>query len=427
MGIVAILFIVLMLLGVPLAFTIGISSLAFFVVTHGISWIIPIQKMVASTQSFPLLAVPFFILAGNLMNETGITKRLVKFANVLTGHLAGGLALVSCVLSTLMGGISGSACADAAMETRILGPAMLKRGYTKGYACAVNSITSLITATIPPGVGLILYGVTGEVSIGKLFLAGIIPGMFMCAILMFTSWKIAKTRNYPVENECPPTLKDVWKAFKDSIWALLFPLILIGGIRLGIFTASEAGAFAVVYAFIIGKYVYKELTWKGLWNVTKTTLGDNGVILFIIMTSAILGYGIVYDKVPQTMSHFITGLSSNKYIVMFIIVVFVFIAGTFMEGTVNTLLLTPIFLPIVKNMGVDPVHFGIIFMTTVTLGGMTPPVGTAMYSSCAILQCPIDEYAKEAAPFLLAVLAEIAVLIFLPQLFMWLPNLVFGM
>ncbi len=427
MGYVAILFVVLLALGVPLAFTVGISSLMFFAVTPGISWITPIQKMVASTQSFPLLAVPFFILAGNLMNETGITKRLIKFANVLTGHLSGGLALVSCVLSSLMGGISGSACADAAMETRILGPAMLKRGYSKGYACAVNSISSLITATIPPGVGLILYGVTGEVSIGKLFLAGIIPGILMCAILMTTSWKIAKTRNYPVENENPPTLKEVWQALKDSIWALLFPIILIVGIRFGLFTASEAGAFAVVYAFIIGKFVYKEMSWKGLWKVTKTTLGDNGVILFIIMTSAIFGYGIIYDKVPQTMSSFITGLSSNKYLIMLIIVAFIFVCGTFMESTVNTLLLTPIFLPIVKSFGVDPVHFGIVFMTTVTLGGMTPPVGTAMYSSCAILECPIDEYTREAMPFLLAVLAEICILIFFPQIFMWLPNIVFGM
>lgn len=426
MGIVAILFVVFLALNVPLAFAIGIASLAFFVVTPDLSWIIPVQKMVASTQSFPLLAVPFFVLAGNLMNETGITRRLVRFATVLTGHLAGGLALVSCVLSTLMGGVSGSACADAAMETRILGPAMLDRGYSKGYACAVNSLSSLITATIPPGVGLILYGVTGGVSIGKLFLAGIIPGVLMCAILMVTSWGIAKKRNYPVENDRRPSIREVWAAFRDSVWALIFPLILIIGIRFGIFTASEAGAFAVVYAFIIGKFVYKEMTWKGLIDVAKNTLSDNGVILFIIMTSAILGYGIIYDKVPQTMAGFITGISSNSNVVMLVVCAFVFVAGMFMEGTVNTLLLTPIFLPILKNMGVDPVHFGLVFMTTVTLGGMTPPVGTAMYSSCAILRCPIDEYTRESLPFFAAILVEIVLLVFCPWLFMWLPNLVFG-
>lgn len=426
MGIVGILFLFLLAFNVPLAFTIGISSLFFFAVTPDISWIIPVQKMVSTTQSFPLLAVPFFVLAGNLMNETGITKRLVKFSTVLTGHLAGGLALVSCVLSTFMGGISGSACADAAMETRILGPAMLDRGYTKGYSCAVNAMSSLITATIPPGVGLILYGVTGEVSIGKLFLAGIIPGLLMSVILMVTSWGIAKKRNYPVENERPPKGREVWDSFKDSIWALMFPVILIVGIRFGLFTASEAGAFAVVYAFIIGKFVYKEMTLKGLWEVTKTTLSDNGVILFIIMTSSILGYGIIYDKVPQAMAGFITGISNNPHIIMLVVCAFVFVAGMFMEGTVNTLLLTPIFLPIVKNLGVDPVHFGIVFMTTVTLGGMTPPVGTAMYSACAILECPIDEYTRESLPFFAVILLEIAFLIFCPGFFMWLPNLVFG-
>ena len=426
MGMVAILFLVLLFLGVPLAYTIGVASLAFFVVTPDISWITPVQKMVASTQSFPLLAVPFFVLAGNLMNETGLTKRLIKFATVAVGHLSGGLALVSCVLSTLMGGVSGSACADAAMETRILGPSMLKRGYSKGYACAVNAMSSLITATIPPGVGLILYGVTGNVSIGKLFLAGIIPGALMCVILMASSWGIAKHRNYPVENPRPPKPGELWKAFVDSIWALMFPVILIVGIRGGIFTASEAGAFACVYAFLVGKFVYKEMTFKGLIEVTKTTLADNGVILFIIMTSAIMGYGIIYDKVPQAMATLITGMSNNMYIITLIICLFVFISGMFMEGTVNTLLLTPIFLPIVQGMGMDPVHFGIVFMTTVTLGGMTPPVGTAMYSACAILKCPAEEYTKESLPFFAVIFAEIALLIFIPQIFMWLPNLVFG-
>lgn len=426
MIIVAVLFLVLLFLRVPLAYTIGISSLAFFLVTPDVAWIVPIQKMVANTQSFPLLAVPFFVLAGNLMNETGITRRLVKFATIITGHLAGGLALVSCVLSTLLGGVSGSACADAAMETRILGPSMLKRGYSKGYACAINAMSSLITATIPPGVGLILYGVTGEVSIGKLFLAGVIPGIIMCFLLMFTSFRIAKKRGYPVENDRPPSIKEVGKGLAESIWALLFPVILIVGIRFGFFTASEAGAFAVVYAFVIGKFVYKEMTFKGLLKTVRTSLGDNGVILFIIMTSSIMGYGIIYDKVPQNIAGLITGLSNNPYVVIIIICIFVFIAGMFMEGTVNTLLLTPIFLPIIKGMGIDPVHFGIVFMTTVTLGGMTPPVGTAMYSSCAILKCPIEEYTKESLPFFAAVFAEIIVLIFLPQIFMWLPNTVFG-
>jgi len=426
MGIVGILFVILLLLNCPLAFTIAISSLAFFLMNPDVSWITPVQRMVSNTQSFPLLAVPFFVLAGNLMNATGITRRLIKFSTILTGHLRGGLAHVSCVLSTLMGGISGSACADAAMEARILGPDMIKRGYSKGFSASVIALTSLITATIPPGVGLILYGVTGGVSIGKLFVAGIIPGVIMMVFLMFTSGRIARRRQYPVENERPPKAGEVWAGLKESIWALIFPIILIVGIRFGLFTASEAGAFAVVYAFIIGKFVYKELTWKKLFEVLGTTLADNGVIMFIIMCSGIFGFAITYDQLPQSMAAFISTLSSSPLIIMGIILLFIFIAGMFMEATVNTLLLTPIFLPIVKSLGIDPVHFGILFMTIITMGGMTPPVGVAMYATCSIMKCPIEEYVKESLPFVGMVVVEIVILSFFPQVFMWLPNLIFG-
>jgi tripartite ATP-independent transporter DctM subunit len=243
---------------------------------------------------------------------------------------------------------------------------------------------------------------------------------------MITSWRIAKKRGYPVEHENPPTLKEVGKAGIDAIWAILFPIILLVGIRMGFFTASEAGAFAVVYAFIIGAFVYRELSLKSFWQVVKTTLGDNGVILFIIMTAATLGFGIIVDRVPQNLAGFITTLSTNPQLIMIVVCVMVFVFGMFMEGTVNTLLLTPIFLPLVENLGVNPVHFGIVFMTTVTLGGMTPPVGTAMYASCAILQTPIDEYTREALPFFAVIFLEILLLIFVPDIFMWLPRLVYG-
>lgn len=426
MSTVAIVFLILLVLNVPLAFCIGVSSITFFLVTEDLSWITPVQRMVAATQSFPLLAVPFFVLAGNLMNATGITRRLIRFSTILTGHLRGGLAQVSIVLSTLMGGISGSACADAAMEARILGPDMTKRGYSKGFTAAVLAMGSLITATIPPGVGLILYGVTGGVSIGKMFVAGIIPGMLMMVMLMFASAWVAKRRGYPVENDRPPTLGEVWVGFKESIWALLFPILLIGGIRLGIFTASEAGAFAVVYAFLVGVFIYRELTVKGFYDVVKTTLADNGVIMFIIMAAGIFGYAITSAQVPQTMAEFIANISTNRWICLFIILIFVFIAGMFVEATVNTLLLTPIFLPIIRTMGFDPVYFGILFMTLVTMGGMTPPVGVTMFATCSIMKCPIEDYVKESIPFIVTILLEVLILTFCPWLFMWLPNLIFG-
>ena len=277
MGIV---FTLLLLAGMPIAFTIGISGIVFFVVEPFMPFEVAVQKMISSTQSFPLLAVPFFVMAGNLMNATGITTRLIRFAHVLTGHMVGGLAQVSVVLSTLMGGISGSAVADAAMESRLLGPSMLKAGYSKGYAAAVIALTSLITATIPPSIGFILYGFVGEVSIGRLFIAGIIPGLLMMLILMVTSYFTAKRRGYGSARPTRATGAEVWTELKSSYLALLFPLILIVGIRFGLFTPSEAGAFAVVYAFVIGKFVYKELTWATLRDVLNQTVIDNGVIMF---------------------------------------------------------------------------------------------------------------------------------------------------
>lgn len=418
-------FVVLLAIGMPIAFTIGIASVLFFL-NEGLPLQVIAQRMVSSTQSFPLLAVPFFVLAGNLMNETGITRRLIKFSIVLTGHMYGGLAQVSVVLSALMGGISGSATADAAMECRILGPSMQKKGFSKGFTASILAMGGLITATIPPSIGLILYGVTGEVSIGKLFLAGIIPGVLMTIFLMVAVRMISKKRNYVAEREKSATLKEVIKEAANNVWALIFPLILIVGIRFGIFTASEAGAFAVIYAFIIGKFVYKELTYTKLIEVLKDTSKDLSVIMLIIICSSIFGYAIVYDQLPQFLASFITGISTQPYVVLFLILAFLFVIGMFMEATVNVLILVPIFLPIAVSVGIDPVHFGILFMIVNTMGGMTPPVGVTMYTACSLLDCPIETYTKESVPFIIAISLLVLIIAVFPQIVMFLPNLVFG-
>jgi tripartite ATP-independent transporter DctM subunit len=426
MLLIAIIFTVLLLLNMPLGFAIAISSISYFFFEPSLPFSIAVQRMVATTQSFPLLAIPFFVMAGNLMNATGITKRLVGFANVLTGHLIGGLAHVSIVLSALMGGVSGSAVADAAMQARFLGPSMINKGYTKGYSAGVIALSALITATIPPSLGLIIYGFVGEVSIGRLFLAGIIPGILMTLFLMVPAYIIARKRGYSVEREKMASFKEFIVGFKESIWALIFPIILIVGIRFGIFTPSEAGAFAVVYAFVIGKFVYRELTWEGFQDVIDKSVTDNGMILLIITAASIFGYISAYDGLPQTMAQLITGITTNPSLLLLIVLGFLFVAGMIMESTVNTLLFTPIFLPIIKNAGIDPVHFGILMMTIVTMGAMTPPVGVAMYTVCSIMKCPTDEYVREAMPFIAAVIVLIVFLAFFPQLVLFLPNLVFG-
>ncbi|MEK5442603.1 MULTISPECIES: TRAP transporter large permease [unclassified Fredinandcohnia] len=424
MLLVAVIFFILLFLNMPVAFAIGIASLSFFLFSPNLPIEIVTQRMVAGTQSFPLLAVPFFILAGNLMNSSGITSRLIRFANSLTGHLRGSLAHVSIVLSTIMGGVSGSANADAAMQSRILGHQMVARGYSGGYSAGVIAVSSLITATIPPSIGLILYGYVGEVSIGKLFLAGVIPGILMMVFLMVVSYVIARKRGYD-ENVVmkKATLKEVGVSFKESIWALLFPVILIVGIRFGVFTASEAGAFAVVYALVIGFFVYKELNWKNFIESIEQSVIDNASILLIIATSSILGFLITYERLPNNAADFLIGLTSNSTLLLILILVFLVVAGMFIESTVLVLLLTPIFLPIVEQIGVDPVHFGILMMTIVTMGGMTPPVGVTMYTTTSIMKVPIEDYVKESMPFLLGVIALLALLLLVPDIVLFLPEL----
>jgi tripartite ATP-independent transporter DctM subunit len=417
-------FFVLMLLGMPVAFAIGCAAFLFYLFGP-MPPAIAVQKIVSATQSFPLLAVPLFVLAGHLMNECGITERLIKLASVLAGWIRGGLAQVAIALSALMGGVSGSAVADAAMEARILGPAMLARGYSRGFACAAIAVGSLITATIPPSIGLILYGFLGNVSIGRLFVGGIVPGVLMTLFLMVTAWLVARRRGYAPERATLPTAREVAIGIWESKWALLFPVFLILGIRYGIFTPSEAGAFAVAYAVAIGAFVYRELTWAKLVTALRHSLTDTGMIMLIIMFSAMIGYMITLERVPQDATAFLAGLSSNPQVLMLLLVAFLTLLGMFLESTVITLLLTPILVPVVTRLGIDPVHFGLVMMTTVTLGSMTPPVGVAMYTVCGMLDCPMDEYTWEALPFLGAVMLLIIIMVFWPALVLFVPNLVF--
>lgn len=425
MLIVLLVFLFLLMFGMPVAFAIGVSGVIYFLMTPEIPFSIVVQRVVASTQSFTLLAIPLFVFAGNLMNYTGITKRLVKLADVLTGHMYGNLAQVSCVLSTLMGGVSGSSNADAAMEARILGPAMIEKGYSRGYGAAINGLSSLIVSTIPPSMGLIIYGSVGEVSIGRLFVGGFIPGILMAAFLMTTVSITSRRRGYLPARERPATFKEVAVAAKESFWALIFPILLIVGIRFGVFTPSEAGAFACVYAIFVGAVIHREMTWKDFKEAVRSSVMDVGAIMIIVAFSGIIGYGIVYDRVPQHLAEFLIGVTSNPILLLFIIMAFLIVAGMFVETTVIALLLTPILLPVVTKVGVDPVHFGLIMMPMVNLGIMTPPLGIALYTVSSIMECPPEEVVKEAIPFYLAVIAVIALVVFFPDLVLWLPNLIF--
>ncbi len=426
MAVVGLVFLVFLLIGAPVAFAIGLSGFAFFATSDIMPLSIGVQKIASVSQSFPLLAVPFFVFAGHLMNESGITERLFKFSNVTVAWMAGGLAQVSIILSTLMGGVSGSAVADAAMEARVLGPQMIKEGYSKGYAAAVIALSSLITATIPPSIGLILYGYIGNVSIGQLFLAGIVPGVLMMIVLMVTAYIVAKKRNYVVQDSSPPTFKAFFHAMWEAKWALLFPVLLVVSIRGGLFTPSEVGAFAVVYAFVIGLLAHRELTGAKIRRAIEHAIGDIGLIMLIILMSGMVGFAIIFLQVPQQIAGTLLSGISEPHAIVAIILAMLFVAGLFVESTVLVLLLTPIFVPVITQIGFNPVHFGILMMTLVTLGSMTPPVGVAMYTVCSLLDCKIEDYVREAVPFLLAILGLVAVLLFVPDLVLFLPRMAFG-
>lgn len=420
-----IIFLVFLILGMPVAFAIGISGFAFFIF-KSLPMSILVQKSISTTQSFTMLAIPLFILAGNLMNATGITKRLMRLANVLTGHMWGNIGQVSCVMSTLMGGVSGSAVADAAMETRILGPEMTRLGYAKGWSAAVNGLSGLIVATIPPSMGLIIYGTVGEVSIGRLFMAGWVPGLLMMILLMIATSISAHYLGYKPEHDKPASLKEIIREIISSIWALMFPVLLIVLIRFGIMSPSESGAFACAYAIFVGTVIYRELTLPVLIQTLKDSVKDITVITIILCFSGVFGYGIVYDNLTTAIASGLVSITSNSTLLLFLVVLFLLLCGCFMETTVIALILTPILLPVMQRVGVDPVVFGMIMMTTVTFGVMTPPVGTGLYAVSDIMGCPIQETVKYGIAFYIAVILVVVFMIFFPQAVLWLPDLVYG-
>ncbi|WP_193187267.1 TRAP transporter large permease [Nisaea sediminum] len=420
---IAALFLLFLLSGLPVAFALALAAFPVFTLTGTMPPTVAIQKMVTATQSFPLLAVPFFIFAGNLMNSTGITERLITFARLLTGWLAGGLGQVSIVLSLMMGGISGSAVADASMEARLLGPSMIsKGGYSKAATAAVLAFGSIITATIPPSIGLILFGFINEVSIGRLFLAGVVPGILLTATLMLTAWIVARRNGYAADMKELPTTAGLWASFKESAWALAFPVILIVGFRFGFFTATEAGAFLVFYALFVGTVIYRELTLAKLYEAIRSTVTDLGMVMLLIMMAAVLGYAVTLEQGPQQIAAMVTTLTSEPFFILALVLLLLLVSGMFLEGAANILLVTPIVLPVLVQAGFDPVHMGILMVTLINIGGLTPPVGVIMFTVCGILDVKTGAFSKASAPYFLALFVFLLMLVAFPALSLFMPG-----
>ncbi len=413
---------ILMFVRVPIAFALGISS----VITAAyldINLFLLFQKMVVSLNNFGFLAVPFFILAATIMTEGGISDKLMKFADVLVGRIRGGTAMVNIVVSMLFGGISGSSVADVSSIGALLIPAMEKEGYDKDYSVAVTVTSSVQGIIIPPSQNMIYYAIAaGGLSISRLFIAGYIPGLLLGCSLMVVAYIIAVKRNYPVGDKY--TFKEAIKISIDSILGLTTIAIIIGGIVGGIFTPTESAGIAAVYGLIITTFVYKTMTFEKLKQVFTGSLSSLATIMAVISMSSMFGYILSYLRVPTMVSQAMLSITDNSILIMIMVNILLLVAGMFMDMAVLIFMLTPILLPVVTQIGYDPIHFGIIIILNLGLGLCTPPVGNSLFVGCAIAKLPIEKSIKAFLPFYGAMLILLIILIVFPQISLWLPSVI---
>ncbi|MGN9164324.1 TRAP transporter large permease [Tissierellaceae bacterium HCP3S3_D8] len=411
---------------IPIAYALFTSTMVYFsFINTGSPPDLMFQKYITSAQNFSLLAIPFFIMAGSIMNYSGISEKLMKFSDVLTGHLPGGLGQVNVVLSLLMGGVSGSANADAAMQSKMLVPEMEKRGYDKDFSSAITAASSAVTPVIPPGINLIIYSLIASVSTGKLFMAAYVPGILMAISLMIGVHIISKKRGYKPSRDKKATGREILKQAVDSLWALLFPFGIIAGLRRGFFTASEAGAIAVVYTIIVGVFVYKKLKLEHFIPIMQETIyGTSGVVL-IIVAASVFGYYMNWERIPQLLANGLLGFTQNKYVMLLLINLLLLVLGMFLEGGAVMIIIAPLLVPVVKDLGIDLIHFGIITIVNIMIGGITPPFGSMMFTVCSITGCELTDFIREIVPFILALLIVLVILTYIPQIVMFVPNLVF--
>jgi len=416
-------FVALLVLGAPVAFCIGISALAGLLDQGGTPLLLIPHMMFQGTDSFPLLAVPFFILAGALMNAGGITRRLVEFVNLLVGHIRGGLALVTVVASMIFAGITGAAVAEASAIGSVLIPAMREEGYEIEFTAAVVAASSTLGPIIPPSIPMIIYGVAAEQSIAALFLAGVIPGLLIGLGFMGV---VLRNSGRPGVSFPRPSPWQGWRrlarGLKDAILALLMPGIILGGIFTGICTATEAAALAVLYAVVVGRFVYGELRWGHLPRLLAESAVITAIIMFIIANAAVFGWLMAALQMPQKVTAFFTAITSEPWLILLMINLFLLFLGTFMETTAILIILTPVLLPLVKQLGVDPVHFGAIMVLNVVLGLTTPPLGVSLFICCGIAGISLDRISRAMVPFWVAAILVLLLVTYLPPISLWIPH-----
>lgn len=420
-------FFILLVMGVPVAFDVGIASV-IYLFSQGEDLIILTQRVFAGGDSFTLMAIPLFIFAGEIMNACGVTKRIVGFANELVGFIPGGLAHVNIFASMIFAGVSGSTSADVASIGGMLIGSMNEAGFDLAYATAVTAASATIGSIIPPSILMVLYSSITGISVGKLFMAGVVPGVLIGLTQMIYAFFKAKSNPamYDGNNKLKFNGKRCLKAFINAVPALIMPLIIIGGILSGVFTATEAGAIAGLYGLLIGVLLYKEFTFQGAIHTIISSAKTSGMTMLIVSGATAFGYCLAIEKFPNQVSKLITGVSSNPNVLMLLMILAMTVIGMFMDTTSAAIIMVPIFFPIAGAAGINGIHFGMVMVLTFVLGGITPPVGVTLYIAVAVAKLKLGQLLKEMWPFILLFVAVMMLVAYVPMVCLFLPNLIGG-
>lgn len=414
-----------LVIGAPIYMCLLASGVIYFVMNPNLGTFVIPQLMNAGIMKYTFLAIPFFIMSGNCMNSTGITKRLMKFSEVVAGKLPGGLAHVNIILSTLMGGLSGSNIADAASDCKMLVPEMEKRGFSRAYSAAVTAASSLITPIIPPGIGMVLYAFIANVSVGKMFLAGIVPGILMMVWEMIANHFVSQRRGYVPARDTWASPREILHEGKSAFLSFLFPVIIIVGIRMGIFTPTEAGAVAVAYSLLLGTLLFRETRLKDIWRALVDTALSTCTSLMIFASANVFSYFVTNEKLSDMLAAFVLSFATTPIAFLLVFIILVLIMGMFLDGTTMMIILVPLFLPTAMQLGIDPIYFGIIFLLCSAVGNITPPVGVVMYTVCDLIGVKVKDFTMESMPFYLVLVLNLIMIVVFPQIVMFLPDLLF--
>lgn len=412
-------FVFFLALGVPIAFVLGLTPLVTMIVQGGTPLTLVAQRIFTGMDNMVLMAIPFFILAGNIMSKGGMTHQLVTFCKVLVGWLRGGLAYINVVISMIFAGITGAAVADTSAIGSILIPAMQREGYDTDFSAAVTATSSTIGPVIPPSIPFIIYGVLGEVSIASLFLAGIVPGVLLGVFMMAVVAYYARIRNYP--KETLPTLKEALKSFYEAALVLIMPLIILGGILTGIFTPTESACIAVFYALFIGIVVHRNIKLKDLPKLLIDTAATSSLVMLVIGMASIFSWVLASEQVPQMVTEAILSLTDNRIIILLLMNFALLIVGTFMETAASLIILTPVLLPLMVSIGIDPLHFGVILVLNLVIGLTTPPVGVCLFIACSIANTRLELVSRAIVPFIMSSIAVLLIVTYWEWLVMAIP------